>query len=116
MFFSLDLIWHHPPSFTAVFLGNQKKKKRCELNRVDYSEGIMTFCFWYGLMNLCALAIIGAFASLSDETYNWLVDFLDFDKDLEDTYLDYAMLIAQTVIGIAYMYGSYLAYKVRAQM
>jgi hypothetical protein len=78
-----------------------------------HSEGIMTFCFWFGMVNLLPLALVGALLSLSEETSDWLLNLIDPDHTLpEDTIWDYLYLFAESAIGFAYLYGSYLAYKV----
>ncbi|SAM03273.1 hypothetical protein [Absidia glauca] len=80
--------------------------------RLGNNEGIMTFCFWFGLMNLLPLALVGALLSLSEETFDWFFNLIDPDHTLpEDAIWSYLYLFAESAIGFAYLYGSYLAYK-----
>ncbi|ORZ17389.1 hypothetical protein BCR42DRAFT_414518 [Absidia repens] len=74
--------------------------------------GMMTLTFWYGLTHWFGLFIIAILLSLSEEQFLWVKKIVDPDDQLgEDTLLDYLDCLACFVIGYAYFYMCYLAYK-----
>ncbi|CAO3587158.1 unnamed protein product [Absidia cylindrospora] len=74
--------------------------------------GMMTLTFWYGVTHWFILLLIGILLSLSEERLLWFKKIIDPDDLMEeDTLLDYLIVTANFVIGYAYFYICYLAYK-----